>query len=65
MPYTPGATTDVLARIMAQYLTERLGQQVLVENRPGAGNNISTEAVVTAPPDGYSMLFVNLSLIHI
>ena len=59
VPYPPGGTTDVLARIMAQYLTERLGQQVLVENRPGAGNNIGTEAVVTAPPDGYTMLFVN------
>ena len=59
VPYPPGGTTDVLARIMAQYLTERLGQQVLVENRPGAGNNIGTEAVVTALPDGYTMLFVN------
>ncbi len=59
VPYPPGGTTDVLARIMAQHLSEKLGQQVVVENRPGAGNNIGTEAVVTAPPDGYTMLFVN------
>lgn len=59
VPYPPGGTTDVLARIMAQWLTERLGQQVLVENKPGAGNNIGTEMVVNAAPDGYTMLLVN------
>ena len=57
--YPPGGTTDVLARIMAQALTERLGQTVIVENKPGAGNNIGTEAVVNAPADGYTMLLVN------
>ena len=57
--YPPAGTTDVLARIMAQGLTERLGQTVIVENKPGAGNNIGTEAVVNAPPDGYTMLLVN------
>ena len=57
--YPPAGTTDVLARIMAQGLTERLGQTVIVENKPGAGNNIGTEAVVNAPADGYTMLLVN------
>ena len=59
VPYPPGGTTDVLARIVAQWLTERLGQHVIVENKPGAGNNIGTEAVVKASPDGYTMLLVN------
>src|SRR4051812_35316886 len=59
VPYPPAGTTDVLARIVAQWLTEKLGQPVLVENKPGGGNNIGVEAVVTAPPDGYTMLLVN------
>ena len=59
VPYPPAGTTDVLARIVAQWLSENLGQQVIVENRPGAGNNIGTEAVVNAAPDGYTMLLVN------
>ena len=59
VPYPPAGTTDVLARIVAQWLSENLGQQVVVENRAGGGNNIGTEAVVTAPPDGYTMLLVN------
>jgi tripartite-type tricarboxylate transporter receptor subunit TctC len=59
VPYPPGGTTDVLARIIAQWLSEKMGQQFVVENKPGAGNNIGTEAVVTAPPDGYTMLLVN------
>jgi tripartite-type tricarboxylate transporter receptor subunit TctC len=59
VPYPPGGTTDVLARIIAQWLSEKMGQQFVVESKPGAGNNIGTEAVVTAPPDGYTMLLVN------
>lgn len=59
VPYPPGGTTDVLARIMAQWLTEKLGQQVIVENKPGGGNNIGTEAAINAAPDGYTMLLVN------
>jgi len=59
VPYPPGGTTDVLARIIAQWLSEKMGQQFVVENKPGAGNNIGTEAVVSAPPDGYTMLLVN------
>ncbi len=59
VPYPPGGTTDVLARIMAQWLSEKMGQQFVIENKPGGGNNIGTELVVTAPPDGYTMLLVN------
>ena len=57
--YPPGGTTDVLARLMAQSLSEKLGQQIIVENKPGAGNNIGTESVINATPDGYTMLLVN------
>ena len=59
VPYPPAGTTDVLARIVAQWLSEKTGQQFIVENRPGAGNNLGTEAVVNAAPDGYTMLLVN------
>ena len=59
VPYPPAGTTDVLARIVAQWLTEKMGQPFVVENRPGAGNNLGTEAVVKSPPDGYTMLLVN------
>jgi tripartite-type tricarboxylate transporter receptor subunit TctC len=59
VPYPPAGTTDVLARIVAQWLTEKMGQPFIVENRPGAGNNIGVEAVVNSPPDGYTMLLVN------
>src|SRR5215831_7490057 len=51
--YTPGGGTDITARIMAQWLSERLGQQFIIENKPGAGNNIGTEAAIHSPPDGY------------
>jgi tripartite-type tricarboxylate transporter receptor subunit TctC len=59
VPYTPGGGTDITARIIGQWLSERLGQQFIIENKPGAGNNIGTETVVTAPPDGYTLLLVN------
>src|SRR5450759_369033 len=59
VPYTPAGTTDILARIVGQYLSEKLGQQVIIENRPGGGNNLGTEAVVRAPADGYTLLLVN------
>ncbi len=59
VPYTPAGTTDILARIMGQYLSDRLGQQFVIDNRPGAGNNIGTEVVVNSPPDGYTILLAN------
>ncbi|MFO1303974.1 MAG: tripartite tricarboxylate transporter substrate binding protein [Burkholderiales bacterium] len=59
VPYPPAGTTDVLARIVAQWLTEKMGQPFVVENKPGAGNNVGTEFVINAPPDGYTMLLVN------
>jgi tripartite-type tricarboxylate transporter receptor subunit TctC len=54
--FPPGGTFDITARLMGQWLSERLGQQFIVENRPGAGTNIGTEAVVRARPDGYTLL---------
>jgi len=57
--FTPGGSTDLLARLMGQWLSERLGQQFVVENRPGAAGNIATEAVARATPDGYTLLLVD------
>src|SRR5437868_14830819 len=57
--YVPGGTTDILARLMSQYLSEKTGQQFIVENKAGAGNNLAVEAVLAAPADGYTLLLVN------
>jgi len=54
--FAPSGATDIMARLIGQWLSERLGQQFIVENRPGAASNIATEAVVHAPPDGYTLL---------
>src|SRR5499426_240985 len=59
--YTPGGGNDIFARLMGQWLQERLGQPFVIENRPGAGSNIATETVVRAPPDGYTLLMVGPS----
>src|SRR6266436_4938298 len=56
--FVPGGATDIIARLMGQWLSERLGQSVVIENRPGAGSNIATEVVVNAPADGYTLLLV-------
>jgi tripartite-type tricarboxylate transporter receptor subunit TctC len=57
--YPSGGSNDILARLIAQWLSERMGQQFVIENRPGAGSNIATEAVVRADPDGYTLLMVS------
>jgi tripartite-type tricarboxylate transporter receptor subunit TctC len=68
--YPPGGTSDVVARLIGQQLSERLGQPFIVENRPGAGTNIATEAVAKAAPDGYTLLAadaapaINTTLYH-
>ena len=58
VPVAAGGATDILARLLGQWLTDRLGQPFVIENRPGAGGNIGTEAVVHAPADGYSLLMI-------
>jgi Tripartite tricarboxylate transporter family receptor len=61
VPFAAGGATDIIARLIGQWLSERLGQQFVIENRPGAGSNIGTEMVVNAPPDGYTLLQVGAS----
>src|SRR5262249_30974514 len=56
--YTAGGTTDVISRHVTQPLSERLGQPIVIEPRPGAGTNLATEYVVRSTPDGYTLLFV-------
>src|SRR5262245_24507914 len=56
--FPAGGGADIVARLIGQWLSERLGQQFVIENRPGAATNIATEAVVRAPPDGYTLLLV-------
>jgi tripartite-type tricarboxylate transporter receptor subunit TctC len=68
VPYPAGGATDLISRLMGQWLTERLGQPIIIDNRPGGGTNIGTQAVVSSPPDGYTLLFtasthtINVSL---
>ncbi|MBB4374949.1 tripartite-type tricarboxylate transporter receptor subunit TctC [Bradyrhizobium sp. cir1] len=57
--YPPGGATDILARLIGQRLSEKFGQQFVIENKPGAGNNIATESVINAEPDGYTLQMVN------
>src|SRR5216683_6750987 len=59
--FPPGGGADTVARIIGPWLSERLGQQVIIENRPGASTNIAVQAVVNAPPDGYTLLFYGAS----
>lgn len=59
VPYAAGGATDVLSRLICQYLQDRLGQPFIVENKPGAGSNIGTLAVINSPPDGYTLLLTS------
>src|SRR6185369_391847 len=59
--YAAGGQVDIIARLIGHWLSERLGQQFVIENRPGAGTNIATEAVVRAPADGYTLLALGSS----
>jgi tripartite-type tricarboxylate transporter receptor subunit TctC len=59
VPYTAGGATDVLSRLICQRLSERFGQSFVVENKPGAGSNIGTQAVIASPPDGYTLLLTS------
>jgi tripartite-type tricarboxylate transporter receptor subunit TctC len=59
--FTPAGGNDIIARLMGQWLTERLGQTFVIENRPGAGTNIAAELVINSPPDGYTLFVTNLS----
>ena len=59
VPYPPGGSTDLIARLMGNWVSQRLGQQVVIENRAGGGNNIGTEAAIRAPADGYTIFLVN------
>src|ERR1700674_1946134 len=61
VPFPAGQSTDILARVMADQLTRSLGQQVIVENRPGAGGSIGADAAAKATPDGYTLLMVTIS----
>ena len=60
--FTAGGATDIAARVIAQKLSETIGQQVVVENRPGAGSTLAAEAVARSAPDGYTLLLVNVTV---
>jgi len=65
VPYPPGGSTDIVGRIVAAKLSESLGQQVIVDNRPGAGGNVGTDAVAKAPPDGHTLLMSSVTTLAI
>src|SRR5213080_66129 len=59
--FAPAGGNDIVARLMGQWLTERLGQSFIIENRPGAATNIAAEAAISAPPDGYTIFLANVA----
>jgi|SRR5262245_31154045 len=64
VPFTPGSPVDAAARVITQHLQARLGQSIIIENRPGGGTTIGTKAVVTAAPDGYTLLFIGPNIAY-
>lgn len=62
-PYTPGSPNDVMVRLLAQHLQTRIGQPIIIDNKPGGGTTIGTKAVASAPPDGYTLLFISSAII--
>lgn len=62
-PYTPGSPNDVMVRLLAQNAQQRLGQPIIIDNRPGGGTSIGTKAVATSAPDGYTLLFISSALV--
>ena len=62
VPYTPGSPNDVMARLLTQHLAPRLGQPIVIDNKPGGGTTIGTKAAAAAEPDGYTLLFVSSSI---
>src|SRR6202042_570294 len=65
VPFPPGSSSDIIARVVAQKLSERLGQQLVVENRPGASGNVGTEGVSHAAADGYTLGLANTSTLSL
>jgi tripartite-type tricarboxylate transporter receptor subunit TctC len=65
VPFTPGSPVDVLGRVVAQQMSSRLGQSVIIENRPGAGTSIGAKAVATAEPNGYTLLLTGTNLAYL
>ena len=63
MPFTPGSPNDVMARLLTQHLQPRLGQPIVIDNKPGGGTTIGTKAAAAAEPDGYTLLFISSALV--
>ena len=63
VPFTPGSPNDVMARLLTQHLAPRLGQPIVIDNKPGGGTTIGTKAAAVAEPDGYTLLFVSSSIV--
>src|SRR5690242_16834595 len=65
VPFVPGSPVDVLARVVSQQMTARLGQSVVIENRPGAGTSTATKLVQASPPDGYTLLMSGQNMTYV
>ena len=63
VPFTPGSPNDVMARLLTQHLQPRLGQPIVIDNKPGGGTSIGTKAAAAAEPDGYTLLFISSALV--